>query len=271
MNHIRICPICKKEVLCNSKKQLTRSIKEGSLCRSCAAIENNKKPHKRKNNHRSVITIESHCLTKPQCEKRPKKDLTGQIFNNWKILGLSHRENGGIWYWDSECTNCGFNAKRSTTYVKESKWCTFCRMLPKGETGMNKMISDYVYASKQRGLVFELTKEQFRILTSSPCYYCGCLPKNKSRKYKKTKDSWGDYLSNGIDRIDNNKGYIVGNCLTCCRTCNRGKGAWSFDFWLSYLKQFLENASSGKVPFLKENKIFTIEENEKFLLDGKRF
>lgn len=188
---------------------------------------------------------------KSQCEKWPKKDLTGNIFNNWKVLGLSHREDGGMWYWDIKCTNCGFEAKRFTNYVKTSKRCICCGLLPKGETGLNKVICAYRDSAKQKSLSFELTKEQVRHLTSSRCYYCGCLPSTlKCRKYKNDRSSWGDYVYNGIDRVDNGIGYIMSNCVSCCETCNRGKGAMNVENWHSYIEEFVDNALNKKIPFL---------------------
>lgn len=33
----------------------------------------------------------------------------------------------------------------------------------------------------------------------------------------------GEFISNGIDRIDNNRGYVKENCVPCCKTCNYAK------------------------------------------------
>ncbi len=74
-------------------------------------------------------------------QQRPKQDISGCVFNNWRILGVSHREEGGVWYWNVECINCGFQAKRFTTYAKKSQGCICCGLLPKGETGLNKLMS----------------------------------------------------------------------------------------------------------------------------------
>lgn len=56
-----------------------------------------------------------------------------------------------------------------------------------------------------RELLFTITETDFERLAILPCYYCGF--------YSKTR-------LNGIDRIDNNKGYIIDNCITCCKMCN---------------------------------------------------
>jgi hypothetical protein len=56
-----------------------------------------------------------------------------------------------------------------------------------------------------RGLLFTINESEFEKCIIQPCYYCGF--------YSKTR-------LNGIDRIDNNKGYISKNCLPCCTVCN---------------------------------------------------
>jgi hypothetical protein len=53
-----------------------------------------------------------------------------------------------------------------------------------------------------------LTKEQFLEAIQRPCFYC---------KYSNEAEI------NGLDRIDNTKGYSVENCVTACKTCNRMK------------------------------------------------
>lgn len=253
--YIRLCPNCKKEVIHINKVSYQKSIDKNLLCRSCVMAGNTRMP-----------------LGINEDLRYPKEDLVGSIFNHYEVLSLSHRgddKNGkGIWYWNVKCLNCSTVVKRITSYLKKSKGCIICKLLPKGTTGLNKVFGSYRDSSKIRGMTFDLDKDQFRQLTSSRCYYCGCLPTMKKlRKYKDDRSSWGDYAYNGIDRIDNNKGYIFNNCVACCRPCNRGKGAWSFGFWLSHLQQFANNVLNGDVPCLKEeNKIaFTevINENSK--------
>ena len=48
---------------------------------------------------------------------------------------------------------------------------------------------------------------------------------------------------NGIDRIDNNIGYIMDNSITCCETCNRMKRSHEYDFFLDHVKKICENMS----------------------------
>jgi len=85
----------------------------------------------------------------------------------------------------------------------------------------NIVWKNYVCHSAVKNRVFDLTKEQFKELTSSNCYYCGSEPstvcKSKSKKHP------SQYVYNGIDRVDNNKDYIVNNCVPCCEMCNRMK------------------------------------------------
>lgn len=228
MKYVRTCPRCNKEIEHKNKRSCQKGISKNLACRSCV-MANNSRGAKR--NFEDM--------------RRPQVNLSERVFNNWRVLGLSHRENGGMWYWDIECTNCGYKTKRFTHYVKESKGCVKCQLKAKGEAGLNKVMGCYKDSAKNRNLSFELSKEQFRKLTSSPCHYCGCGP-----SITKCTNGWGDYVFNGIDRLDNSKGYVVENCVACCRTCNRGKGAWSYDFWVSHIKRLAENVVFGKVPCL---------------------
>jgi hypothetical protein len=37
------------------------------------------------------------------------------------------------------------------------------------------------------------------------------------------REATGDLAYNGIDRVDNKKGYTEENCVSCCGLCNRMK------------------------------------------------
>lgn len=71
-----------------------------------------------------------------------------------------------------------------------------------------KRYQRYKDGAAKRGYVFELTIEQARAMFSVPCMYCHYPPR-------------GEF--NGIDRVDNSKGYTLDNCVPCCAWCNRAK------------------------------------------------
>lgn len=62
---------------------------------------------------------------------------------------------------------------------------------------------DYKKGAVKRGLEFSLTLDDFEKMWDSYCYYC--------------KDKIDGI---GIDRVDNNIGYIKENIVSCCPTCN---------------------------------------------------
>ena len=63
----------------------------------------------------------------------------------------------------------------------------------------------------RRGLEFNLPLEEFCEIIKNSCHYCESpLPET----------------GGGIDRRDNSKGYISGNCLPCCLICNMTKGKY---------------------------------------------
>lgn len=65
--------------------------------------------------------------------------------------------------------------------------------------------------SKDRNKEFSLTLEEYTDLSNKPCYYCSNLLGDKP------------IAGTGLDRLDNNLGYIPGNCVSCCMKCNQLK------------------------------------------------
>lgn len=105
---------------------------------------------------------------------------------------------------------------------------------PFGKAAFNSLYFDYKYNAKVRGLIFELNKVQFKYLTKQNCAYCGSEPNNHYIK----RNVNGGYVYNGIDRIDNNKGYVFDNCAACCKFCNYAKNRGTkkeFLVWISRL------------------------------------
>ena len=84
--------------------------------------------------------------------------------------------------------------------------------------------SVYKCNAKSRGLEFSISLEDLIGLWGLPCTYCG--------KPIETV---------GIDRIDNSKGYTKDNITSCCKVCNRMKLEYSTEFWISHIRQIIDN------------------------------
>ena len=92
--------------------------------------------------------------------------------------------------------------------------------LPPRLANMRIAIREYKKGAQKKGIEYNLAEEQFRKTTQKDCYYCGAKPDN-------IRNSTGlnrSYKYNGIDRIDNNKGYTMDNIVPCCKTCDAAKG-----------------------------------------------
>lgn len=87
---------------------------------------------------------------------------------------------------------------------------------------LTALLTIYKRNALTRGLPFRLTREQFLYLVKLDCYYCGQPPTQQIRtKFQRRIE--GSFSYNGIDREDNNGGYVLTNCRPCCGPCNRAK------------------------------------------------
>lgn len=168
------------------------------------------------------------------------KDMTGYKTGRFYVLGLWGRDKWGsaLWKCQCECGNIRFMT-RATLIDGRHKSCGCYRYermskLRKkrfGEGSKNKVYFLYKQHAKRRNLNFELSKDKFELLIQQKCYYCGSDPSNISR----SDHNNGDFVYNGIDRLDNNIGYTDDNCVTCCRICNRAKNNLSADEFMKWI------------------------------------
>lgn len=84
---------------------------------------------------------------------------------------------------------------------------------------LRQLYGHYVQSAERRGLLFDLSIERFKELVEGDCYYCGAPPSRQYRPSRYTEC----YLTNGVDRVKNQLGYIEENCVSCCKTCNQFK------------------------------------------------
>jgi hypothetical protein len=108
-----------------------------------------------------------------------------------------------------DLTNFYKDKQSSDGFRRECKDCTKKEQL----NYINRPVvrfSIYKRDALKRGLVWDLTLNDFESLRHTPCKYCG--------EFKKLS---------GIDRVANNLGYTTSNTVACCEWCNRMKWKYS--------------------------------------------
>ena len=79
--------------------------------------------------------------------------------------------------------------------------------------------------AERRGIVQQLTFEQFSTIVQMPCVYCGCGANERNPAVV------------GVDRINSAvKVYALTNCAPCCATCNFMKGSLSAVVFLAKIR-----------------------------------
>ena len=130
-----------------------------------------------------------------------------QRFNKLIAINkLSRKSKSGNYYWLFLC-DCGNFTEclpQNVSKIKNGIKSCGCLLKSKhhGKSWLHKMIYDYKKHAKKLNVKYTLTKDEFETLVNGHCYYCNESPKN------------------GIDRINPNWGYVLGNCVSCCKICN---------------------------------------------------
>ena len=180
-------------------------------------------------------------------------DLTGQRFGRLVVLKQTSYKKYNRTAWECMC-DCGNNkivtghdlmsgnTKSCHCYRREltaklKKGKSVLRCLPKGIPAFNKLYRTYKNSAKWRGYIFKLSSKIFKKITQQRCYYCGVKPSQKSR----LRGCDGTYMFNGIDRVDNSKGYIEGNIVACCKWCNIMKRDSTQEDFLEHVKKIYKH------------------------------
>lgn len=174
---------------------------------------------------------------------RKVEDLTTRTFGRWTVLGFSHYDQGSRWMCRCACGSQKI-VRRQALVNGESQSCgclnreisSIKNTLKNGESSSNRLYSRYRSNANRKDREFTLSKEQFVQLTSSKCHYCNSSP---DRIVKKTSVLGEDYTYNGIDRKDNNLGYTLENCVSCCTFCNQAKHTFPYDAFIAWIDRLI--------------------------------
>ena len=153
------------------------------------------------------------------------RDHTGKSINDLKFIKLIGKNKHNCWLYKIEC-KCGiiFTSEGNDILSNKIKscGCKFNANLKKKteeEIKVNSLLSAYRASAKSRNIEFKLKAEDIKLLCFNKCFYCNEGYSN--RRYLKPYKF--HILYNGIDRVDNNVGYIIDNCRTSCYNCNQAK------------------------------------------------
>lgn len=196
-----------------------------------------------------------------------KREVIGLKFNKLTVLDEKHETINGkrrnFLLCKCDCGNKRWIDRASVLYNR-TKSCG-CeqekikknlgkkRKLPYGEASFNECYSSYKAGAKRRGYPFELTKEEFKKIVVQPCIYCGDSLTQRQRKRYDSRGVNGDFVYTGIDRYDNTKGYVIGNCVPCCKKCNGVKTDMTIGELEDRLTKILTNKSKWKGFYDKNN------------------
>lgn len=176
---------------------------------------------------RLTVLKYGNCYTFPSGQKACQWDCLCECGKLVKVLsrGLKTGRTKSCGCWKKEYS------KQTVKKAHESN------RLPDGISSFNALYRKYQKnCAIARGYTWELTKEKAHELFKSNCFWCGTEPKQKIQSSRNTVP----YIYNGIDRLDNNFGYELKNCVSCCSKCNEMKSDRTINEFLDLIHKIAQ-------------------------------
>ncbi len=181
------------------KKTYGNTTYNSNICKMCYRFEN----------YKTIIDKYEYNIPEKLCNNC-NKSSNDVYFSNYTVIDKiilndnCYRCLIGNNNIDDCCNYCGKFCKNNTNMK-----CLDCNKLQDKYycNTINAKLNKYKKGAYTRGHLFELTYEKTKELFLGDCVYCG-------------KESLLNMKLNGIDRVDNTKGYTLDNCVSCCKICN---------------------------------------------------
>lgn len=181
--------------------------------------------------------------------KKPDFTVIGKKFHALTVMSYEFTKNG-VTYWKCRC-DCGNIKVLQRGHIPRTQSCGCIRsrrmkevnkrnIKPTEESGGNSIYKTYVCHSRRLTRVFDISKRDFKFLISRTCVYCGAFPNNQHVN-QNTKQI---FFYNGVDRVDNDRGYTLDNCVPCCKICNYAKGGMTHEEFIQYLNGLVKYRNS---------------------------
>lgn len=194
---------------------------------------------------------------------KPKNNIIGTRFGNLEVIDFFQYYHSGtrskrpLWLCLCDCGNLSIKSQTDLNGRLQPR-CRGCAYATRKQSTQRVDAWERLFnltiknRAKKKQIFVSLTISQFKKIASKSCEYCGNAPKLKSYLYTNNIYAIGkEIYANGIDRVDNSKGYEITNVVSCCDICNRAKGALSlpdFKEWIQRISKYqeLKNASNKK-------------------------
>jgi hypothetical protein len=207
------------------------------------------------------------CLQKESIEAQTK-NITGQIFGRLTVVKRDgHLERGmdkvKISAYLCQCI-CGNTRKISGSDLRSGHTtsCGCGRAIDDSRISSAKTIYGQNYSDG------DLTFEQFMELSQKNCFYCNSSASNNFNNFTSKFAAElsrlnGNFLYNGLDRVNSNLPHDFSNLVPCCKICNKAKGKMTIDdFKNLIIKSYnyltnpikIENANIDQYLHLLNNK-----------------
>lgn len=186
------------------------------------------------------------------------------------VVAIAGKGSRGEYLWDCLC-DCGGRAvvpgsrlRRGDTsscgcYRKEISLQKIAKqqennVLPNMLGSIRRLITTYKSNARRRGLDWCLSEGKCAALFCAGCYYCGSEPKSKLLGYSRSV-----FYYNGIDRVDNDKGYVESNCVSCCCICNKAKLTMTIDQFVEWIVSAYRNLTKHGITIPKNKGLEGLE------------
>ena len=173
-----------------------------------------------------------------------KIDLSGKRYGRLLVLGMSSKIKHGHTVCECVC-DCGnlinVGSDRLKTGNTASCGCLHAehvinmgkanRRADRFKTVTTAFYKQFLHYTKRIKRRCDVPYEMFMKLVQSNCSYCGVEPSNVF-KYQYSDET---FRYSGIDRVDSSIDYLVGNVVSCCRSCNIAKNDMTLSQFTSWV------------------------------------
>lgn len=190
--------------------------------------------------------------------KKRIKDETGERYGRLTVISFAYLDKKMRAYWNCQC-DCGNSSVVIGTNLRngDTKSCGCLMRDTTREANYKKVkyivpyfsaiYSEYQEKADKTNMNFELTPQQFYDITQKNCYYCDSPPLSASKGTAKGASK--PFIYNGIDRVDNNRGYILENCVPCCFICNIMKRNYNVLDFLYHINRISSNLKLSELDW----------------------